>query len=269
MVRDADEPRRTHLSQVELSSWPFTIEPRRDTATTLDVLTHGDIEALGAIPWSSNAAIVAQLEHDGVAVTAMCKPRVGEQPLADFPDGTLCMREAAAYQLSALMGFDVVPETVLRETPWGISAVQRFIDHAPDEHFFTIRDDERWHPQLRQFALFDAVANNTDRKGGHVIIERGEATDFSRLRGIDHGLTFHIQWKLRTVIWEFQGEAFTDTEREALDRVVNADNLNMRFDGLLSSLEVDALAMRANALLERGTFPEPSGHHRDVPWPLV
>ena len=259
---------------MELSPWPFPVAPPLDAPTTLAILTEGTLEPVGAIPWSSNAAIVTQVHLGDQTVTAICKPQAGEQPLADFPDGTLCKREIAAYELTRLTGQHCVPPTVLRETEWGIGAVQQFINHDPDVHFFTLRDDPENTAQLRALALFDCLSNNTDRKGGHVIAQlRSAANDKDesrqpRLYGIDHGLTFHLQWKLRTVIWEYQAEPFTTDELAILARIGEAD-LTATFGELLNPLEIDALRMRAQALVGRGTFPEPTGTHRDVPWPLV
>lgn len=264
MVRNANGPERPYLSEVELSPWPFPVAPPLDVPTTLAVLAEGAIDPVGAIPWSSNAAIITQIQLDDHTVTAVCKPQAGEQPLADFPDGTLCAREVAAYRLAGEMGLDLIPETVLRDTPWGPAAVQRFVPHHPDVHYFTLRDHPEHHRALRALALLDIVANNTDRKGGHVLLD----TDTNNIRGIDHGLTFHLQWKLRTVIWEHQSEPFAEDERTMLSRIIEAD-LAGPFGELLSPLEIDALRMRAEAALASGAFPGPSGTHRDVPWPLV
>ena len=252
-----------------LNLWPFPIETPADPAAILETIEHGTLEPIAAIPWSSNAAFIAQTHLNDQATTVICKPQAGEQPLGDFPDGTLCRREVAAYQLSEILrgtlGQALVPPTVLRDTPWGLGAVQQFIDHDPDTNFFTLRDEDANHDEIfRAFALFDCIANNTDRKGGHLILD----SNTDQIYGIDHGLTFHLQWKLRTVIWDYHGLDFTDAERAALVAIFNTD-LAATFAKLLNPLEIDALQMRTNALLELGHFPEPSGSHRDVPGPLV
>ncbi len=251
---------------MELTPWPFPIAPRLDTDITEAVLANGELEALGSVPWSSNAAIITQITHDNQHVTAVCKPQAGERPLIDFPEGTLCRREVAAYQLAKLMGMTCIPETVLRDTPWGTAAVQRFIPHHPDTHFFTIREQPAHHHSLRQMALFDIVANNTDRKGGHVLVELSD-DPVPELRGIDHGLTFHLQWKLRTVIWDYQGQPWSSEETVMLQQLLQHDLTELH--ELLSPLERDAIHLRAEAALALGMFPVPKGDHREVPWPLV
>ncbi|HEY8217001.1 MAG TPA: SCO1664 family protein, partial [Acidimicrobiia bacterium] len=166
-----------------------------------EILGAGTLELVGRLRYSSNGAFLAEASADGVTVPAVYKPRRGERPLWDFPDGTLCRREVAAYELSRSLGWGIVPVTVLREdAPLGEGAVQRFVDHDPEEHYFTLLEH---HPdRFRQFAAFDVLANNTDRKGGHCLHDLVNDV----ILGIDHGLTFHRQWKLRTVIWDFAGE---------------------------------------------------------------
>jgi len=143
-------------------------------------LETADLEVVGRMRYSSNATFLVEAKVDGVELAAIYKPRRGERPLWDFPQGTLCQREVAAFELSDALGWDIVPLTVLRDGPLGVGAVQRYVDHDPDEHFFTLRDDHE--ARFRQFALFDVLANNTDRKGGHCLHD--QANDI--IVGIDN-----------------------------------------------------------------------------------
>jgi uncharacterized repeat protein (TIGR03843 family) len=232
-----------------------------------EVLTHGGLEVLGRLRYSSNGAFLVQARADGVEVPAVYKPRRGERPLWDFPDGTLSRREVAAYEVSHALGWGVVPVTVLRpDGPLGEGALQRFVEHDPEEHYFTLLADHE--PRFRQFAAFDVLANNADRKGGHCLHDL--ANDV--ILGIDHGLTFHRSWKLRTVIWDFAGERLPaalldDVCRISVDALDGA--LGGRLDGLLSPDERAALAVRATDLGRDGRFPDPDPGYHSVPWPLV
>ncbi|HEX2736869.1 MAG TPA: SCO1664 family protein, partial [Acidimicrobiia bacterium] len=142
-------------------------EPNLDRESVLEVLRHGEVEVLGRLAWSSNATLLVVARADGVEMPAVYKPRRGEQPLWDFPDGTLCQREVASYELSAALGWSIVPETVLRDGPFGVGMVQRFVEHDPEEHYFTLL--EQHGDAFRRMAAFDVVINNTDRKGGHCL----------------------------------------------------------------------------------------------------
>ena len=164
------------------------------------VLADGTIEVVGRVAWSSNAALLVTVAMNDAEILAVYKPQRGERPLWDFPDGSLCRRETAAFVVSDALGWGIVPSTVLREGPYGIGAVQRFVEHDPDEHYFTLLEENI--EQFTRFAAFDIVVNNADRKGGHCLREL--ATD--HIYGIDHGLTFHAGPKLRTVIWDFAAE---------------------------------------------------------------
>ena len=154
--------------------------------------------------WSSNATFLVNATLDDVEVPAVYKPQRGERPLWDFPEGTLCNREVAAYELSDALGWSIVPETVLRDGPYGIGMVQRFVDHDPDDHYFTLLEAHL--DDFQRFAAFDVLANNADRKGGHCL----QAKFDGHIWGIDHGLTFNAVDKLRTVIWDFAGEPVPD-----------------------------------------------------------
>ena len=227
----------------------------------LRFLREGAITVQGRMPWSSNATFLVEVACDGETTHAVYKPVRGERPLWDFPPG-LGKRETAAWELSQALGWDVVPPTVLRDGPLGEGSVQHFIDADFEQHYFTLLEDEAYHPQLRTLAAFDIIANNTDRKGGHCLL----AGD-GRIYGIDHGLAFHEDFKLRTVIWDFGGEPVPEDllsdVRAMLDRGLPAS-----FDDLLTPVECRALAFRAEMLIETGAFPvDQSG--RQYPWPLV
>jgi len=231
------------------------------------VLAEGELEVVGRMRYSSNGTFLVQARADGVELPAVYKPRRGERPLWDFPDGTLCQREVASYELSHALGWGVVPVTVLRaDGPLGVGAVQRFIEHDPDEHYFTLlaQNEDRF----RQFAVFDVLANNTDRKGGHCLHDLPN----DLVLGIDHGLTFHPMWKLRTVIWDFAGEAVPPALADDVCRILaelDDGALGRRLSALLSPPELAAVAMRGADLLREGVFPEPEPGYHSVPWPMV
>ncbi len=205
------------------------------------------------------------LDADGFAVY---KPQAGEAPLWDFPDGTLYRREVAAYELSALLGWDLVPRTVVRDDgPHGPGALQRFVPHDPQHHYFTLLEahEDAVVAQLRRMVLFDLVIDNADRKGGHVLLEG------DRIRLVDHGVSFHVERKLRSVAWDFAGEPVPPADRQLLASL--AGQLARRsatpvFEPLLEPDEIEALVARADAVAHLTTFPEPVGP-RPYPWPLV
>ena len=165
-----------------------------------DALTRAELEVVGRMYYSSNATFLVHAKIDGLELAAVYKPRRGERPLWDFPEGTLCEREVAAYEVSRALGWDIVPITILRDGPLGEGAVQRFVEHDPDEHYFTLLDGRE--DRFLEFAFYDVLVNNTDRKGGHCLHDLVNDV----VVGIDHGLTFHVAWKLRTVIWDFAGD---------------------------------------------------------------
>ncbi len=236
-----------------------------DDSDAAEVLARGELEVLGRMPWASNATLLVLARADGVEMQAIYKPRRGERPLWDFPSGTLCQREVATYELSDALGWGLVPATVLRDGPLGVGMVQLFVDHDPEEHYFTLLEQHA--DRFRQFAVFDVLANNADRKGGHCIRSRPDGA----IVGIDHGLTFHPAWKLRTVIWDFAGEALSPPHAEEVCRVaVEIDGpLGERLTPLLSTLELDALRQRANELVAAGHLPDPDPGYHSLPWPLV
>lgn len=242
---------------------PLELTPDQISA----VLGRGDLEVVGRMRYSSNSTFLVEAQADGVALRAIYKPRRGERPLWDFPDGTLCCREVAAYELSRGLGWGIVPVTVLRDDgPFGAGALQWFVDHDPEEHYFTLL--EYHEDRFRRFAGFDVLANNADRKGGHCLRDRAAEV----VVGIDHGLTFHPAWKLRTVIWDFAGEPVPPEMVEDVARVtaeLDAGPVGRRIAGLLAPEELAALGMRADDLLRDGRFPQPEPGHHSVPWPLV
>ncbi len=225
-------------------------------------LAEGELEILGLLPRSSNYTFLARI--DGGDTLAVYKPRRGEAPLWDFPQGTLCQREVAAYVIARELGWPPVPPTVLRDGPEGAGSVQLFVEFDPNEHYFTMLSS---HPDdFRRIALFDVVVNNADRKSGHCLL----ATD-GHVFTVDHGVCFHEAPKLRTVIWDFQGEdvprAMVDDLRSLAEKL-EGHQVRAELSQLLSEREVDAVRERLDALISDGRFPEP-GPGRPYPWPVV
>ena len=230
----------------------------------LDLLSRGEFLSWELTPHGSNYSFLAELELDGRNGHAIYKPRKGEIPLWDFPSGTLFKRECAAYLLSRILGWDFIPLTVIRDGPHGIGSAQLFVDHDPKENYYTIsRDslDESDADQLRMMCCFDLVANNTDRKANHVL--RGYD---GKLWGIDQGLTFHADTKIRTVIWDFGEEPIPDRLLEPLRRLCGqllaptgdvAELLT-----LLDAEEGRALMQRLQWVLQEGVFPGIPGLRR-------
>ena len=239
------------------------IRPEPGSPEERELVEGGDIELLGRMPWSSNATFLVKLDHAGTESLAIYKPRKGERPLWDFPRGTLCAREVAAHLVSAALRWDIVPLTILRDGPAGEGMVQRFVEHDPEEHFFTLR--ERFADVFRRFALFDIVINNADRKSGHCLRDE---TD--HIWGIDHGVSFHCAVKLRTVIWDYEGEPIAPADLEALDRLAARldTDLGREITVLLSGAERQALQERLEWLLATRVFPPPLTEY-PYPWPMV
>ena len=236
-----------------------------DPSRASDALRNGELDIFGRMAWSSNATFVVNASLDDVETQGVYKPRRGERPLWDFADGTLCNREVAAYELSAATGWDIVPLTVLRDGPYGIGMVQRFIDHDPEEHYFTLLESHM--DDFMRFAAFDVLANNADRKGGHCL----RAFADGHVYGIDHGLTFHVEDKLRTVIWDFAGDLVPDPILAVVECILeDLDGaLGQRLGELLAPVEVEAVGDRARVLLRKGKFPVPDEGYHSVPWPMI
>ena len=236
----------------------------RDDAEALALLEGGTIEVLGLLPRASNFTFLARVRVDQDQMLAVYKPRSGEAPLWDFEEGTLAAREVAAYVVAEALGWPWVPPTVLREGPQGTGSVQRFVAFDPDQHYLTMRSERA--DEFRRIALFDLVANNADRKSGHCLLARD-----GRIFVVDHGVCFHVEPKLRTVIWDFVGEPIPESLLEDLRGLrpnLASGTFHDRLQTLLSPAEIDAIAQRVGDLLRSGRFPEP-GPGRPYPWPVV
>jgi uncharacterized repeat protein (TIGR03843 family) len=233
----------------------------------LRLLTSGEIDVEGLIPWSSNATLLVVVRDDELATLAIYKPQGGERPLWDFAFGTLGMREVAAYVVSESLGWGLVPPTVLRQGPHGLGSVQFFVHAQEDAHFFTIQDDPVYTEDLKRLAAFDLIANNADRKSGHCLVDLN-----GQLWAIDNALTFHSEPKLRTVIWDYASQSLPEdllTDLQALqDILVGESQLGQALNQLLDEREVAAFKRRLRWLIEERCFPQP-GPGRVVPWPLV
>ncbi|HEY6798501.1 MAG TPA: SCO1664 family protein [Kineosporiaceae bacterium] len=267
----------------------------------LDLLSRGQLEVRGRLVDASNATLYSAVTLDGVEAACVYKPVAGERPLWDFPTGTLAHREVAAYVLSAALGWDVVPPTVLRDGPFGPGSVQLWIgtetgaddapeisdpgaglvdivppDQVPPGWLQVLRaqnyegtpvslvhaDD----PDLRRMAVFDVVANNADRKGGHILRAPGGG-----VCGVDHGLTFNVDEKLRTVLWGWAGRRLPAEIIEVLRALCRdlADEglLHEELRRLLTDAEVTRTRMRVARLLESGRHPRPGASRHPIPWP--
>lgn len=238
-----------------------------DFETVESHLAEAEFQDCRTLWYSSNYVYIARLCHGPLQLAAVYKPESGEMPLWDFPTGKLYRREVAAYRLSRFLGWNFVPPTVERDGPHGPGSVQLFIDHDPESHFFTQREDSRFVPQLLRMVVFDYVANNADRKGGHCLLD-----EQGQIWGIDHGLCFHTQYKMRTVMWDWAEDPIPDELLEELDVAARAIANNATeaqpFLALVEADEVAALLQRAKKLLTSRRFPAP-GPHRSYPWPLV
>ncbi|MFI0038968.1 SCO1664 family protein [Streptomyces mutabilis] len=275
-------------------SAPERIPPRSVTTDTAvaDLLAQGQLTVRGRIRDASNAALYCTVTHEGREAACVYKPVAGERPLWDFPDGTLAQREVAAYEVSEATGWGLVPPTVLRDGPYGEGMVQLWIEAVPETELLALVDAEEPGPgwkavalaevgegrtallvhaddeRLRRLAVLDAVINNADRKGGHLLPAAGE-----RLYGIDHGVTFHAEDKLRTLLWGWAGEPLTGEALAVLDGLKEAledgGALAARLGALITSAELDATRARVDALLASGKHPEPGGEWPAIPWPPV
>ena len=228
---------------------------------TSEAIKSANLIVIGRLVDASNATLQATLQNTDPVMKVIYKPVLGEKPLWDFADGNLANREYAAYLLSELANFNLVPTTVLREGPFGSGMVQEWIEI--DEELDVVDFGQSNDPQLRKLALFDAIINNTDRKFGHLLVDQD-----GKLRGCDHGVCFHQENKLRTVLWQFAGEQFTTEEIELLNKVAKLD-LNLLFAELLTSAEISALSERISNLLAVRQFPFPSDEWPAIPWPPV
>ncbi|GHA37192.1 phosphatidylinositol kinase [Streptomyces purpurascens] len=257
-----------------------------------ELLARGELTVRGRIRDASNAALYCTVSYDGREAACIYKPVAGERPLWDFPDGTLAQREVAAYEVSEATGWGLVPPTVLRDGPYGEGMCQLWIEAVPDAELLALVDGEEPEPgwkaigfaevgegrtallvhaddeRLRRLAVLDAVINNADRKGGHLL-----PTGDGRLYGIDHGVTFNAENKLRTLLWGWAGERLTREAADVLEGLrkdlAEGGALTARLEPLITGAEIDAARARVGALLASGTHPEPSGEWPAIPWPPV
>jgi len=266
---------------------------QEEVAQILDVLTFGEIEVEGRLVDASNVVLLGQLELGDIRTRVIYKPVKGERPLWDFPDGTLAQREAAAFVLSAVGGWNLVPPTVLRDGPHGSGSVQLWVD-AVEGGTQTLIDvvtpaelEPGWlpvfeaqfsdgtevvvahadRPELASAAVFDAVINNADRKGSHLVLDQSGS-----LWGFDHGISYHSEPKLRTVLWGWVGKPLPEVDLARLEALSGwlsnpRSPVSRTIKGLLSPAEVDAVRQRIAGLLSTGLFPEPNGRGPAVPWP--
>jgi uncharacterized repeat protein (TIGR03843 family) len=240
---------------------PFRSRPPIEVERALALLREAEIDVLGRMPYSSNATFLADLCHNGLIAQGIYKPHRGERPLWDFPSG-LFKREAAAFELSRHLAWDFVPPTVVRDGPLGEGSLQLFVPAHFEQHYFTLREEQEHDDVLKRLCVFDIVSNNTDRKSGHVLL--GED---GRIWAIDNGLSFHAEFKLRTVIWDYAGDDIPASIRDDVVRLLD-QGLPPVFGELLDTFERDAILTRARAVVREGRFPvDHSG--RRYPWPLV
>jgi hypothetical protein len=234
----------------------------------LSMLLEGELHLEGQFMYGSNYTFMVNCTCQGQSLKAVYKPLRGEQPLWDFPSQSLAHREVAAYLVSEALGWDLVPETVFRSegAPMGAGSLQVFIPHDPEVHYFTFNETDRGN--FPKVMLFDLLINNADRKGGHLLIDPEGS-----LKLIDHGLSFHIEDKLRTVLWDHAGEVIpadllADTARVSA-ALTPENSLYRTLQVHLHKDEIEALRQRTQTLVEEGVFPHPPEDRRAYPWPLV
>ena len=233
----------------------------------LGSLQNGDFDVEGQFMWGSNYTFLVNIQHAEQKLKGVYKPTRGEQPLWDFPSDSLAGREVAAYLLSQELDWNLVPPTVYRaEGPAGSGSLQLHVEHDPEYHYFNFSDEHR--QKLRIVALFDILMNNADRKGGHVLVDPED-----HIWLIDHGICFHHQYKLRTVIWDFVGEPLPEELcadlNDFLPKLSDGSDFAKKLEEYLLEHEIRALAARAELLLEEGVFPRPRNNDRAYPWPAV
>lgn len=255
---DASQERRYRTS---------AFKSRAERERECELLTRGEIAIEGMVPWSSNYTYLVTLKLDEQLEYGIYKPQCGERPLWDFETGSLCKREVAAYELSAFLNYPNVPVTILRDdAPQGLGMIQQFIDHKRRENFFSLRD--KCPEEMQKIAVFDALINNTDRKGGHVL-----ADEQGVIWAIDHGVTFHQDPKLRTVIWDYVDDPIPAPLLQALESLraeLKANGpIRATLERLLTRAELRALTSRLNELLRHKVYPSPPPDWPHIPWPPV
>lgn len=237
----------------------------------LDILQFGEIEVKGEFLWGSNYTFLTQVTHPNGQLAAVYKPSKGERPLWDFPPSSLAKREAAAYLISEMIGWKMVPPTVYRqEAPFGAGSLQLFINHDPEYHYFRFRHEDL--QKLGPVVLFDVIINNADRKGSHLLFDED-----GQLWLIDHGVCFHTQDKLRTVVWDFAGKPIPENLIETMKtfhakfnhREGKKSVVSEALTDYLSAFEIRAMASRIERLIEDGCYPAPDPERRHFPWPQL
>ena len=219
----------------------------------------GDYEIKGQFTFGSNYTFLVAVHHEGKEYPAVYKPLRGEQPLWDFPENTLAGREVAAYLVSEHLGFHIVPFTTLRDDgPYGAGSLQQYIDYDPEYHYFSFDEADR--QLLKPVVLFDLLCNNADRKGSHVFFEK----DTHHLYAIDHGICFHEENKLRTVLWDFSGQKIP---QDLLASLAGIETMLPSLEPYLNRRELSALCARAEAIQKKGVFPRQPRDRRAMPWP--
>lgn len=235
--------------------------------TILNVLSKGELkDTHGMLRYSSNYTFLISVEHDDLTLAAIYKPRKGERPLWDFPDGTLYKRERAAYLTSDALGWGIVPPTVIRSGQHGVGSLQFFIDHNPKMNYFAF--DDSYTEQLARISLFDVLVNNADRKGGHCLLDTND-----QIWGIDHGITFNEEHKLRTVIWDFAGQVVPEPLLQDVTalkaKLQDPDSAYHKYmTDLINPQEMAAFIRRIDKILDTKRYPEP-GAGPNYPWPAV
>ena len=223
------------------------------------VLQHGDYEIKGQFAFGSNYTFLVTVHYEDKEYPAVYKPLRGEQPLWDFPENTLAGREVAAYLVSESLGFHFVPFTTLRDDgPYGAGSLQQFIEYDPEYHYFNFTEDDKQF--LKPVVLFDLLCNNADRKGSHVFFE----DKTHKLYAIDHGICFHEDDKLRTVLWDFGGQKIPEN---LLSHLSLSRSLLTDLERYLSPREISALCARAEYIRKKGVFPRQPRDRRVLPWP--
>lgn len=254
------------FSPANCAPWPTG---GAETERLAALLHQGELTLIGLIPWSSNYTFLGQVSQGEQSVRVIYKPARGERPLWDFPRGTLAKREVAAYVVCRALGWDFVPPTVLRSGPHGRGSVQLFVEVDQNAHYFTFRDQPAFQRSLQALCLFDVIVNNADRKSGHCL-----AASDGCIAAIDQGLCFHVEPKLRTVIWDFAGDPLPEDLAADLRRLMDElDRPQSEAAPALAALlvkdEVAALRRRIVELLAGERFPTPPENQRSYPWPLV
>lgn len=243
------------------------MDKQRDKEQIMTALRAGELAVQGQFLAGSNYTFMGEIVHEGLEFPVVYKPVRGEQPLWDFPVGTLARREVAAFLISDALGWDLVPPTIFRrKLPLGAGSLQEYIPHDPEYHYFTFDAHDR--QRLMPVVIFDLLINNADRKGSHILKD-----DNNHLWLIDHGVCFHEEEKIRTVVWDFAGaqipEPLLDGLRNFLDAIKKGSPLYEQATEMITPLEVAAMKARARRLIDSCRFPYPGGTHRPYPWPPV